>query len=348
MEDRSREQLNFKRLMSTKPKPLDISKKGLVEVSSLRPDLSLPLVIQPAVRDVDPAQWAINNREFIESNLSSHGAILFRGFTVASISDFSTFVTSISPGLVDYADPSTPRSEVGEKVYTSTEYPDEQAIELHNEMSYSRSWPMKVGFFCVIPPRSGGETPVADSRRVLRRIAPEIRAEFIEKKIMYVRNYGRILGLPWQTVFKTTIKEEAEARCREADVEFAWHGDQLRTRHVCQPTALHPKTGEEVWFNQAHLHHLSALAPAVRESLLSTVSEDELPFNTLFGDGSPIDPALLEQVREAYRQETVSFDWREGDILLLDNMLAAHGRASFVGPRKIVVAMSEISQSQAR
>jgi Taurine catabolism dioxygenase TauD, TfdA family. len=348
MEDRSREQLNFKRLMNTKPKPLDLSKKGLVDISLLRPDLSLPLVIQPAVRDVDPAQWALNNREFIESKLLSHAAILFRGFAVASISDFATFITAISPELVDYADPSTPRSEVGEKVYTSTEYPDEQSIELHNEMSYSRSWPMKVGFFCVTPPQSGGETPIADSRRVLRRIAPEISAEFVEKKIMYVRNYGRILGLPWQTVFKTTIREEVEARCREANIEFAWHGDQLRTRYICQPTALHPRTGEEVWFNQAHLHHLSALDPAVRESLLSTVSEDDLPFNTLFGDGSPIDPTLLAHVRESYREETVSFAWREGDILLLDNMLAAHGRAPFVGPRKIAVAMSETFHPQVR
>jgi hypothetical protein len=46
-------------------------------------------------------------------------------------------------------------------------------------------------------------------------------------------------------------------------------------------------------------------------------------------------------VREAYRQETVTFPWQEGDILMLDNMLVAHGRSPFVGSRKIAVGMSE-------
>ncbi|MNG41197.1 Taurine catabolism dioxygenase TauD, TfdA family [compost metagenome] len=36
------------------------------------------------------------------------------------------------------------------------------------------------------------------------------------------------------------------------------------------------------------------------------------------------------------------FDWRKGDVILLDNMLAAHARDPFEGPRKIVVAMGEM------
>jgi len=70
-------------------------------------------------------------------------------------------------------------------------------------------------------------------------------------------------------------------------------------------------------------------------------SEDELPTNTYYGDGEPIESDVLEELRAAYHAETVSFPWQRGDVMLLDNMLVAHGRAPYSGPRKILVGMSE-------
>jgi alpha-ketoglutarate-dependent taurine dioxygenase len=37
----------------------------------------------------------------------------------------------------------------------------------------------------------------------------------------------------------------------------------------------------------------------------------------------------------------VELPWRQGDILLIDNMLTAHARNPFTGPRKVVVAMAD-------
>ena len=94
-----------------------------------------------------------------------------------------------------------------------------------------------------------------------------------------------------------------------------------------------------VWFNQAHLFHISSLQPEVKDNLLAVLNEDELPRNTYYGDGKPIEDSVLEEIRHIYQQETVCFPWKSGDVLLLDNLLTAHGRLPFDGSRQVVVAM---------
>ena len=163
---------------------------------------------------------------------------------------------------------------------------------------------------------------------------------------MYVRNYGTGLDLPWQDVFQTTRKPEVEAYCRSAQIEFEWIGeDQLRTRQRCQVSARHPRTGDLVWFNQAHLFHVSRLPAEVRDWLLSSTAEEDLPRNVYFADGSPIDPAMLDEICKIYHQQALCFSWRAGDILLIDNMLTAHGRKPFSGSRRVVVGMAQAAEA---
>jgi hypothetical protein len=177
---------------------------------------------------------------------------------------------------------------------------------------------------------------------VYQAIAADIREEFARKGVMYVRNYGEGLDLTWQDVFQTKEKTAVEHFCEQHDIAFTWNGgDRLTTRQTCQAVSTHPVTGDNVWFNQAHLFHVSSLAPEVRESLLSTCSEEQLPRNAFYGDGSRIDDAVLDEIRVCYRRETIEFDWQNGDVLIVDNMLTAHGRNPYSGFRKIVVAMAE-------
>src|SRR6267142_716839 len=96
-----------------------------------------------------------------------------------------------------------------------------------------------------------------------------IRELFARKGVMYVRNYGSGFDLSWEEVFQTTSKLEVESYCKSVEIDFEWlEEDQLRTRQTCQAIARHPRTGEMVWFNQAHLFHLSRLKPEIREALL--------------------------------------------------------------------------------
>lgn len=302
---------------------------------------NFPLVISPRDRvGIETVQAKLH--ALIAEMLPKVGGILLRGFNPPGIDGFRRFAASFGHPLLNYEFGSTPRSQVDTGVYTSTEYPAHQSIPLHNEQAYTRQWPMKIWFYCDTPSQTGGETPIADSRAIYRRLSPALRERFERKQLMYVRNYGNGLDLPWNQVFNTNDPAEVERYCRMQGISFEWKDDgELRTREICQATVIHPRTKESVWFNQAHLFHVSGLAPDVRETLLSVVDEDELPRNVYYGDGSAIEESILDEVREVLAAESVIFPWQKGDVLMLDNMLAAHGRQPFTGPRRIVVAMAE-------
>lgn len=278
--------------------------------------------------------------------LSIHGGVLFRGLPLLSPSDFESFVKALTPSMIGYEFGSTPRSQVQNQVYTSTEYPPHQHIPLHNEQAYTTEWPMKIWFYCGQAAEEGGYTPIADSREVFARIPAPIRERFTRKQVMYVRNYGNGLDVPWQKVFNTDDRGTVESFCRKNGIQFEWKSDgELRTRQVAQAVAVHPRTHEQVWFNQAHLFHLSNLEPAVQEALLGAVSEEDLPRHAYYGDGTPIETEVLDEIRDVYRCCAIQFAWRRGDVLMLDNMLAAHGRTPFKGRRQILVAMAESSEA---
>ncbi|WP_053186187.1 TauD/TfdA family dioxygenase [Pseudomonas kilonensis] len=303
---------------------------------------TLPFILQaPLAGDAWQASRA-QIQQVVETELPRAGGILFRGFAFKGEADFEEFARSFGHELLTYDYASTPRTKLNNRVYTSTEYPAHQVIPLHNEQSYSLNWPMKIWFHCMQASQVGGETPIADSRLVYQQLDPAIRQRFAEKRLMYVRNYGNGLDLPWQQAFSTEDRSQVERFCRASNIAFQWTDDgELSTRQVCQAVAQHPVTGEWVWFNQAHLFHISNLAASVRETLISIVGEQGVPRNVFYGDGSPIELEALEHIREVLQRCQVSFPWQAGDVLMLDNMLVAHGRSTFQGSRKVVVAMAE-------
>ncbi|HEY0169642.1 MAG TPA: condensation domain-containing protein, partial [Pyrinomonadaceae bacterium] len=330
------------RFKAIKPKAVSLPSEP-VKMSPLSAESPLPLVVEPATADADLAGWAAHNREAIGRRLGEHGALLLRGFTVDSVDKFEQVAGAVCPRLFgEYGD--LPREGEGGKVYGSTPYPADQSILFHNESSHLHRWPMKIFFYCVRAAQAGGETPVVDCREVYRLLPRAVAARFAEKGLMYVRNFIEGLDISWQSFYGTADRGAVEARCRESGTEFEWRGDNgLRTRRVCPAVARHPRTGETVFFNQVQLHHVSCLEQSVRETLLSMYRGEELPRNVYYGDGSPIEDSVVAEVVETYRRAAVSFPWREGDILLLDNMLTAHARNPYTGTRKIVVAMGEMT-----
>jgi alpha-ketoglutarate-dependent taurine dioxygenase len=319
-----------------------VSVNTLIKPETLLPDNPLPLLIQPRTRGVDLISWARSNREQIEAYLLQHGGILFRNFNVSRVEDFERFIVTVAGESLEYRERSSPRRLINGRIYTSTDYPMEYGIFPHNENSYQRTWPLKIFFFCIAPAESGGETPITNCRRVYERIDPEIRNRFISKKWKYVRNLGGGFGLDWQRVFGTTDRAAVESHCRDSGIEVEWkQGNRLKISATRPAVARHPRTNELLWFNHAAFFHVSTLEPAVRDQVLANFAEADLPATSYYGDGSTIDGATVDHLRRAYMEATVSFPWQAGDLLMLDNMLTAHGRAAYSGPRNIAVGMAE-------
>jgi alpha-ketoglutarate-dependent taurine dioxygenase len=340
---KEREESQRNRFKAIKPKAISLSDQLLVRTTELYPGERLPLVIQPATNNLDLEEWTKANLGFIEMKLQQHGAILFRGFDINSASVFEGFAHAICPRLFDENGEHN-RGSVSGKVYTPVSYPANKLLLWHNENSFNDSWPMKIWFCCAVPAETGGETPLVDSRRVFEMLDPKIRERFIEKKVMYVRNYKEGLGQSWQAIMRAENRADAEKFCRNNLMEFEWKEDNgLLTRCIRPAVAQHPRTGEIVWFNQAQHWHRACLDAETRESLKALYDEDDFPRNCYYGDGSVIEDSIMEEILEVYRQLEVSFPWQEKDVVMLDNLLTAHGRNPYVGKRRLYVAMGEMT-----
>jgi len=299
------------------------------------------ILVEADAKGLKTDVWISSHQAEIEERLQKQGAVLIRGLKIQSSKKFGTALKQFfGDELINYTYRSTPRTELRGNVYTTTEYHADEIIPQHNENSYSNVWPLRLGFLCMLPAETGGETPIADSRVIYQHIPPEIRSEFEAKGVMYVRNYGKI-DLPWSEVFQSEDPKQVEAYCQANQLEFEWKADGgLRTKQINPASTISPVTKEPIWFNQAHLFHISSLNSEARANLSAVMEEEDFPRNTYFGDGSPIDESVLDVIRKVYEDHQLVFSWQKNDLLLLNNMLFSHGRNTYTGPRKVLAGMA--------
>ncbi|MER6569862.1 amino acid adenylation domain-containing protein [Streptomyces sp. NPDC001093] len=287
--------------------------------------------------DVDLTAWTRERHADVESDLLAHGAVLFRDFGVTDPVSFEQFATVFVDELI--ADNGEhPRAALGTGVYTPVFFAPHEKLLWHNENTFNATGPGRIFFCCALPAEEGGETPVADSRRVFERLPEEIRRPFLEKGVRYVRTYLPELGVAWQDVFGTSDRLEVEERCRRDGFSWSWRDGVLRTECVRPAAIRHPVTGAWCWTNQAQHWHLSCLDRATRESL-RTVVGDRLPRTCTYGDRTEIPAEHMEEILRVYQDCEISFRWQRGDVLMVDNILAAHARNPYRGERKLLVAM---------
>jgi hypothetical protein len=298
----------------------------------------------PDITKEEFVDWYLNQQHVISKKLISVSGIRFEGVQIKELADFEYIMHRVADKFLPYVDGFSPRTKLSSGVYTSTEYDADFDITLHNELSYSYKWPDKIFFCCLSPSATGGETPIADCRDVLRVMDPAIVAKVKATGVRYIRNLhsGTGLGPSWQSTYETTDKSKVEEFCREARINFKWKEDGGLFLEQHHPGIItHPITGEEVWFNQVDQFHPSHLDPEIYEALMLLYNNkpELLPMYGSFGDGEPISLDQVTMIREAVNSCSFKTPWKQGDLLMLDNVLVAHGRKSYTGSRKIVVSM---------
>ena len=201
-----------KSLGTIRRKAVDLSHFNPVRESQLSEGEPLPLIMEPAADQVDLADWARNNRDYINAKLQKHGGILFRGFGL------STPPKTSSASPLRSTKKSIPNTAIcrvkasAGKIYHSTPYPADKTILYHNESSHMNAWPTRISFFCVTAAKEGGCSPVVDCRKVYRELDPAVREKFEKIGLMYIRNFSDGLDVSWRHFFQTEDRAVVEKR----------------------------------------------------------------------------------------------------------------------------------------
>ncbi len=332
----------FRRLRSSGSRQVADDPDQLVD-RQLLDGATLPLVITPRLSGVDLASWLASSRSAVTQDLHRHGAVLFRGFGCDTPERFSEAVAACTDELVEFPGGAAIRTRVDGKVFTSSEYPNELDIRLHSEFCYSSTWPMKLFFCCIEAPVDCGQTPLVDNRALYRAMPADIRETFAALGVRYLRGYG--YNRTWQRSYETDDRADVEEICRNEGRTVEWVGDdELRTWETRPAVATHPVTGEDLWFNFAHGFHVSRMDEGIRSALSEGGDADDLnlwPNNAFYGDGSPIPDDVVAWINATVEAHAVDWSWERGDLVMVDNMLVAHGRRPYTGPRRVLLQMAE-------
>jgi alpha-ketoglutarate-dependent taurine dioxygenase len=304
--------------------------------------------------------WLEEERANLEREVHRYAAVLVRGVkAVDSAQNFESFMGAIAPQLMDYIGGTSPRKKVHGKIMTATELPCDFSIPLHQEMSYTDDAPDRIVFDCLSPASEGGCTTIGDMRRITERIDAQVRLRFAAKNGVQLRrtlpcaaSLHKKPGVAkvWSEVFDTHDAEEASRVAARRGWRLAWldDGSAQLWQEVRPATKVHAVTGDEVWHNQVHIFApAAAIAWARKDGRHEAADQIETALRThpqmvdrvLHGNGEMVADEDVMHVFDVMDQAATPLHWQRHDVLILDNVLAAHGRTSFRGPRNVLAAL---------
>jgi hypothetical protein len=140
------------------------------------------------------------------------------------------------------------------------------------------------------------------------------------------------MGRSWQSTLGVETKEEAETRLQSLGYSWQWLDiDTLRVTTPVLPAVREIAPGRKTLFNQL----IAAYAgwSDQRNDPSSAIRH---------GDDSKLDAAAVGRLIALADELTYDMAWQAGDVVLVDNTVAMHGRRPFVGRRKVLASLGDM------
>lgn len=308
--------------------------------------LDFPLLVTPPNDSVknDVAAfnvWVSENRDELKALMIKHGAVLFRGFPVATAQCFEVMLDKAEFENMPYVGGAAPRKQVtSSRIVTANESPATEIIPFHHEMAQVPKPPGYIFFYCETASETGGATSILHSGEIYRAlldISPEF-AEKIEKQgVRYVRIMPEMtddaspIGRSWKETFQCDSREEAEIVMADAGMSWQWldSGGVRTETATLQAIRFDEETQQKVFFNAI---------VAVFTGWNDSRNNAELAVMT--GDGDYMDGDVIRKLMVEMEKLSINFPWEPEDVLWLNNYTVLHAREPFTGERRILASIA--------
>ena len=341
------------------PSPRSLRADELVFPTGLE---EFPSVFEARKGDPSLPRFIGQHQAAIKAELRERGTVLFRGFAVADADEFEAALTaadlSASP---DYPFGVSPRRAVTKRVFNSTDYANFLVIPPHTEMAYMRWRPRWIAFYCHVEPKQYGETPVYDMAKALELLPPALRQRLEQGDMRYVRFIRHKAAIvrferTIQETFGTTDRGAIEAACRSLDIDAKWIGDKfLRAETVLPAVIKHPESGKKC-LNAQFINGKILMAGIARirdrypfpvrhlfnAYIRKQFRKPTVHYRSTPATGPDFTDAEMDVINDAIRGASTIFRWNRGDVIVIDNIRAAHGRLNVKGERRILTALGDM------
>ena len=286
------------------------------------------------------SQWIQSQRADLLQQASTHGAILFRGFPLATPQDFDAFIAAFDLPNFPYEESLSNAVRIVKtpRVFTANEAPPTVSILFHHEMAQTPLYPSRLFFFCEQPAESGGATPLCRSDVLWEKLAdrcPQFARDCENKGVKYTNvmpadnDPASGMGRGWQSTLRAQTQEAAEARLRNLGYSWEWLSDGcLKATTPVLPAVRKLPGGRKSFFNQ-----LIAAYQGWRDA------RNEPSKAITFGDGTPLDRDAVNIAAQIAEELAFDVPWQRGDVALVDNFVTMHGRRTFSGTRKVLASL---------
>ncbi len=288
----------------------------------------------------DARKWLAAQAEELADLAAATGAVLLRGLPLETPEDFDAVVTAFGFPNFPYEDSlsNAYRLNYTPRIFSANEAPPEVTIFLHHEMAQTPVFPSKLFFCCLAAPEEGGATPVCRSDLLWERLLetrPRFASACLDKGLRYTNvmpaeaDKASGMGRSWGSTFSSDTREAAEARMTELGYSWEWKPDgDLRATTPVLPATRDLGDGRRSFFNQ-----LIAAFNGWKDA------RNDPRKAITFGDGSSLDPADVAAASELATAHTYDLPWRPGDLAIVDNFTAMHGRRPFRGKRTVLASL---------